>query len=378
MIFMRDLENQLKLAKKLFYIILFFMVFLSSYAQVIFPINTQQMDSISQQIVGKVYPEFTLTNTNGDTITEQGLKGKITMINFWFESCAPCIFEMDALNQLISKFINNPDFQFLSFTVDSHEAVKQAVKKLGITYDVYPITPEESQRLFCTSYPTNLIIDQYGKVAYIKSGIYTNNIHIRQMELVTAFLLTEKNLKSPYSYSVSASIDSLNNPKIEDLVAELFKQMEEKRTVAIGSEYLDFNATTLQGKRITQDDLLGKITVIDFWEESCSPCVDLFDFFNNLCLYYKDNPAFQLFTFTRDKKEKAKKVVEKHNLLFDVASIENDEIYRLNYQTGFPTVLIINPHGIVSHFIISGFTEKEKNTIRSEIDNLLRELFSKD
>ena len=158
-----------------------------------------------------------------------------------------------------------------------------------------------------------------------------------------------------------------------DLVAKLLKELEEKRIAAIGSKYLDFNVEALQGKRFSENNLQKKITVIDFWEESCSPCVGLFDFFNNLSLHYKDNPSFQLFSFTCDSEERAKKIVDKHNLLFDVACIKREEIYHLNYNTCFPAILIIDSNGIVSNFYF-GLNENEKNSMKDNIDNLLVEL----
>ena len=373
---MIEFENQLSRVNKLFCGILLSVVFLSSRAAGDFTFESQKTDSMSQLVIGSYLPEFTMTNTNGDTITSQSLKGKITVINFWFKDCAPCILELDDLHLLISKFENNPDFQYLSFTIDSNEKAKQAMEELGITYDVYPITSEESKRLFCIAFPTNLIIDQEGKVVYLKTGISLNNIHVRQMELMTAFLLTEKNSKSPYLYSVSASIlpDTLIRIEI-NMAMEIYKQLEASMSTAIGNKYFDFNAMTLQGKRITQDDLQGKITVIEFWEELCLPCVALFDFFNNLYLRHKTNPYFQLFTFTNDLKENTKKVVDKHNLLFDVVCVDSEEIYHLNYQTGFPSVLIINPNGIVTYLKIRGYKEEEKKAMELEIDNLLQEWF---
>ena len=373
---MKEFENQLSKEKLVLWSFLLFIFFLPSHAQLNLSIESQKSDSMSNQIIGSYFPDFTLTNTNGDTITNQLLKGKITIINFWFEDCAPCIFELNDLNQLISKFKSNPDFQFLSFTTDSYEKAKLSIEKLGLTYDVFPITPKDSKRLFCTAFPTNIIIDQEGKVAYRKTGVSRNNIHIRQLELLTAFLLTENNLKSPYSYSVSASVlqDSLNNNRID--LTKIFKQLEEKRTAAIGSKYFNFNAMTLNGKRISHDDLLRKITVIYFWEESCAPCVKLFDFYNNLYSHYKNNPVFQFFSFTPDTKEKAEKIVDKYNLLFDVACFDKNEIYDMNYQMGFPLILIINPKGNVSFLKLGGFSEEGGNVMKIEIDNLLGEFFS--
>ena len=130
--------------------------------------------------------------------------------------------------------------------------------------------------------------------------------------------------------------------------------------------------TNTKGETITSQALKGKITVIDFWEESCHPCVALFGFFNNLHSKYKDNPALQLFSFSGDSKEKAKNVIENHNLLFDVSCIEKNEINRLNYGTGYPAVLIVDADGIVVNFITHGFQEKGETAM--EIENQINEL----
>ena len=243
--------------KKLFCCIFLFAVFLSSYAQLSF----EQRDSILQTKISFQFPDFTLTNMAGDKFSAQELKGKITVINFWFESCAPCIAEIDALNQLFLKFKDNPNFRFLSLTTDSPEKAKEAVKKYDILFDVFSIKRKECERLFCTEFPTNIIVDQEGKVAYIKVGLYPNDTHIRQMELLTAFLLMKNNWRSPHTYTVSASVlpDSLRSSKpltSEDLYRMgIWKKDNKDRIPIIGRKYMDFKATTLTGKNISQEQL---------------------------------------------------------------------------------------------------------------------------
>jgi Peroxiredoxin len=139
--------------------------------------------------------------------------------------------------------------------------------------------------------------------------------------------IPDQTLKEKNAVSASVLSDSLS--KI-DLYAIVLSRLEQKRLEAIGSKYLEFNATTLSGKKISENNFKERITVIDFWMESCSPCLKMFDFFNDLYLHYKNNPAFQLISFTLDSEEAAKKIVEKHNLLFDVICIKREEIYRLN------------------------------------------------
>jgi len=365
--------------KKLFCCIFLSVAFLSSYAQ----LSTEQRDSILLLKIGTPFPNVKLPNTNGNTFSEQDLKGKITVINFWFESCVPCIKELDALNKLFLTFKDNPDFRFISFTTDSLETAKEAIEKFGILFDVYPTTKKECKHLFCTEFPTNLIVDQQGNVAYIKAGIYPNDTHILQMKLLTAFLLMEKNWKSPHSYTVSASVlpDSLSPAKpltIEDLYRKgLLKKEDKDQEPVVGRKYLDFNATTIYGKNISYEQLQGKITMIDIWEEGCAPCVAEFEFLNKLYLHYKNSTDFQLFTFTNGREEDVKEIVKAYNLMYDVACIGIKECYRLNYNAGFPTIIIIDKNGAVSFYSSNGFTEKEEvaeyfEKLYNKIDDLLQ------
>ena len=84
--------------------------------------------------IGKEFNIFETISLNSDTISNNDLAEKVIFINFWFEGCAPCIAELDALSDLYSKYKNNISFQFLSFSVDNVEVAKKAVSKYNIYY----------------------------------------------------------------------------------------------------------------------------------------------------------------------------------------------------------------------------------------------------
>ena len=69
----------------------------------------KRRDSVRQSKYGTDYPAFKVVTLSGDTVTEKELRGKVTLINFWFESCAPCMAEMPALNDLYLKYQNHPE-----------------------------------------------------------------------------------------------------------------------------------------------------------------------------------------------------------------------------------------------------------------------------
>lgn len=128
-------------------------------------------DSIFQLNLGKQYPAFSAISIDGQTIAEKGLIGKVTIINFWFKYCAPCIAEMNELCNLHQKFMKNPAFQFISFTSDSPEEAKESVDTLKLSFPVYPISSPECRRLnFNMGFPTTIIVDKAGKILFLKSG----------------------------------------------------------------------------------------------------------------------------------------------------------------------------------------------------------------
>jgi peroxiredoxin len=130
-----------------------------------------QRDSIIQSKIGTPFLDFSATSVNGKIISEKQLQGKVTLINFWFAGCTPCIAEFDALNDLYDKFKDHPSFQFLSLTFDPEESVRETRLKYDIPYDVSSIKREECHRLnFDSGFPTSIIVDRQGKIVFIKYG----------------------------------------------------------------------------------------------------------------------------------------------------------------------------------------------------------------
>jgi cytochrome oxidase Cu insertion factor (SCO1/SenC/PrrC family) len=128
-------------------------------------------DSIIRTAPGKPFLPFSATSLEGVHFSEQQLKGKVTMVNFWYRACHPCIEEIPLLNDLYTELKDNPSFQFISFTFDPEDVAKQAVEKYNISFTVLPITLQECyQLIFNQGFPTNMIVDKDGKIALYISG----------------------------------------------------------------------------------------------------------------------------------------------------------------------------------------------------------------
>ena len=130
-----------------------------------------KQDSVFQLNVGKQYPMFSTKSLENEAITNQSLEGKVTLINFWFTGCAPCIAEFDALNSLYNKYKSNPNIQLISITRDDTEQALATAQKYQLTYPVCPVEMKECSRLnFKAGFPTNIIVDQLGNIIYLKAG----------------------------------------------------------------------------------------------------------------------------------------------------------------------------------------------------------------
>ena len=131
----------------------------------------KRIDSIKQSAIGKEFYSFEAMTLNMDSISINDLAGKVTMINLWFEGCAPCIAEFGEIFKLYNKLKDYPDFQLLSFTTDPPEVAKKAVEKYNINYPVCPISRKYSDNLnFGMGFPTNIILNKEKKIIFFKSG----------------------------------------------------------------------------------------------------------------------------------------------------------------------------------------------------------------
>jgi thiol-disulfide isomerase/thioredoxin len=127
--------------------------------------------SIIQNSVGKKFIFPDCTSTKGVHYNSKSNIGKLTLINFWFENCEPCVAEIGAMNKLYKKYKNNKDIAIISFTFESPRDAVSFAKKHAIEYPIVCVSNRKCHELnFQNGFPTTLITNSLGKVAFITSG----------------------------------------------------------------------------------------------------------------------------------------------------------------------------------------------------------------
>ena len=163
------------------------------------PANPGKIDADSfyqnmiKQVVGKPFLTFVVANEEG-IINNDSLKGKVVLINFWFEGCQPCVTEFPALNELAQKLNANKDFEFISFTFDNEETIKRVREKYKLGFKVF--YSHECRRLNQgLGYPLSVILDRQGIVKYLVGGGSLDPEKAREFVMTTLLTKIQQELQ---------------------------------------------------------------------------------------------------------------------------------------------------------------------------------------
>lgn len=130
----------------------------------------KELESRQKALTGQPFPSFKM-QVNGKTFSNSELINKVSLVNFWFAGCKPCLLEFDGLNKLNEKLRGSEDFQLIAFTYEKQEIINEIRKKYSLNFRTISVSYEEFERLLqgfgC---PVNVIVNKEGIVKYWKSG----------------------------------------------------------------------------------------------------------------------------------------------------------------------------------------------------------------
>mgnify|MGYP003406841418 FL=1 len=123
---------------------------------------------------GETFSKIKTTDLYGNKINTKNLKGKIIVVNYWFTTCMPCITEIPELNKITDKYKNDSSVVFISIALDDANTIKQFLKLHPFNYAIIDDGRFLASDNNITSYPTNVVVDQNGKVYFHASGLSPN------------------------------------------------------------------------------------------------------------------------------------------------------------------------------------------------------------
>ena len=132
------------------------------------------------QWYGKTAPDFTLTDTDGNTHKLSDYRGKAVTLIFWATWCGPCISEIPHLIALRNIF-ENDNLAMLAISNEHPSKVKTFAKTRKMNYTVLHDKgdlPEPFARI--PTIPTSFFIDTEGKIKFATRG----KLHLAEIKAI--------------------------------------------------------------------------------------------------------------------------------------------------------------------------------------------------
>ncbi|MEL7147694.1 MAG: TlpA disulfide reductase family protein [Bacteroidota bacterium] len=121
-----------------------------------------------KKLKGTALTDYQLTDMEGKQFTNATVAGQLTIYNFWFTGCRPCLTEIPQLNELVARYGDR--VKFVAPTFDSKEKVERFLQRKPFDYEVLTGATNLVSKLRITSYPTHLVVDEKGIVQQVFIG----------------------------------------------------------------------------------------------------------------------------------------------------------------------------------------------------------------
>lgn len=142
---------------------------------------------IKKEKLGTDFPEFALADIDGYLIDKAKLKGKVTVINFWFVGCAPCEMERPELNALARMYEGNDSVVFISLARNDINQLRTFLAEHPFSFKPIPTAKDEIKARFgVDNYPVTVILDKEGKYVFNCTGTGIGISHILKREIESA------------------------------------------------------------------------------------------------------------------------------------------------------------------------------------------------
>jgi cytochrome c biogenesis protein CcmG, thiol:disulfide interchange protein DsbE len=122
-----------------------------------------------EKYMGKVFPLNKLKKIDNTAFSIEDLKGKPSLINFWFIECPPCLAEIPALNNV--KAALQDSVNFIAITFNWRKDVMKFLKKEAFNFTHITNARWLIDDLGIHSFPLNVFLDKEGKVVHMTNSI---------------------------------------------------------------------------------------------------------------------------------------------------------------------------------------------------------------
>lgn len=285
-----------------------------------------------------------------------------------------------------SAMVRNNTFEFstdlpepvlfvMLFTKDKTKATELWLENDHMTFDA---TKNDFKNAEVTGSRNHLLASVVKNVVYADAGEVSDEIKIQrekaflnehQDAVISAYVLTMA--KRRMTQSEVAKFFSKLDPEVQhSSIGRKVAKFLEWDIAEIGDEYTDLTASSFEGKTVQISDLMGKLTLLQFWSSSCG-----FSRKMNTEILTKIYPKYrqeglEIITISDDKsKEVWKRTVQEDKFnwpqLNNLIS-ENEDLFRAYGVYSTPSNFLINNQGEIV----------ARNLAEDDLEQKIRELLN--
>ncbi len=126
----------------------------------------------AEVVKGQKAPDFSLATLKGGRVSLAALRGKVVLIDFWAEWCAPCKKELPELEK-IARDLASKGVVVVAVNIDKQKGnAERLVKSLGLSTIDPALDPNGTvaAQYDLPKMPTSYVVDKKGTVRFIHEG----------------------------------------------------------------------------------------------------------------------------------------------------------------------------------------------------------------
>lgn len=122
-------------------------------------------------LIGARVPDFEVELIDGSKYSNKNLKGKVSVINFWFIDCPPCVAEINGLNSLVELF-GKDKINYIAIGRDQKSDIELFLKNHVWNYNHISGENNIIDTIFKLywGYPTTFVLNKQTEIIYATSG----------------------------------------------------------------------------------------------------------------------------------------------------------------------------------------------------------------
>jgi thiol-disulfide isomerase/thioredoxin len=134
-------------------------------------------------LIGAELPLFNQTSKDQIEISNQSLKGKLSIINFWFITCPPCIAEIPGLNKIVKKY-GTDEINYIAIGRDNKRDIEEFLLETDWNFQHIMDGAELIKDTFNIKwgFPTTFVLNKDAEIIEAFSGGKSDSTAIQQIQ----------------------------------------------------------------------------------------------------------------------------------------------------------------------------------------------------